>query len=138
MVEQASKKTLNKLDKNVQKWAARLGAVATIIGVLTAGGAWVINQIDNNLASRIENQTAAIQTEVKELSSSMEDQNEQTELQLTRLELMALITHDPDNVVEIEKVAYHYFRELGGNYYMDSEYSKWCKTYGADCEIMLK
>ena len=138
MAKITSLKKIEKVDENVQKWAKRLGAIATIIGVTTAAGAWLINQINDNLASHIEKQTASIQAEVQGLSNKVDSQNERTELQLTRLELMTLISDDPHNVVEIEKVAYHYFHDLKGNYYMDSEYSRWCQEYGGDCEIMYK
>lgn len=131
-------KKIEKVDENVQKWAKRLGAIATIIGVVTAAGAWLINQIDNSLAARIENQTNAMQQEVQSLSDKIDIQDKQTELQLTRLELMTLMDSDPENIVEIEKVAHHYFVDLQGNSFMTSLYNKYCKQYGADCEIMFK
>ena len=127
-----------KLDKSVQKWATRLGAIATIIGFLVAGGGWVIHQVDNAVATRIENQTNSIQYEVKKLSDKVDYQDRESELQLTRLELMMLMETSPDNIVEIEKVAYRYFQVLKGNTYMTSEYSKWCRTYGGNCDIMIK
>lgn len=131
-------KKIEKVDENVQKWAKRLGAIATIIGVITAAGAWLTNQIDNSLAAHIEGQTSAIQSEVQDISKKMEAQDRQTELQLTRLELMTLMNNDPTNVVEIEKVAHHYFKTLGGNSYLTSLYSVYCRQYGADCEIAFK
>lgn len=134
----------DKLDERVQKWATRLGAVATIIGFVAAGGGWLIHQVDNAVASHIEAQTTEIQTEVKniqgeveKLSDKVESQDKQTDLQLTRLELMTLMENDPQNTVEIEKLAHYYFQN-GGNSYMSSMYAKYCKQYGADCEIMYK
>ena len=126
------------LDENVQKWASRLAAVATIVGTLAAAGTWLISQIDNSLAAHIESQTNQMEEQVSSLSNKVDDQSKQTELQLTRLELMTLMDSDPDNVVEIEKVAYHYFRDLNGNSYMSSLYNSWCHKYGGDCGIMLK
>lgn len=132
------KKLLDRFDKSAQKWAKRLGAIATIVGVVTAAGAWLINQIDNSLAAHIESQTAEMQQEIQKLSNKVDAQDKQTELQLTRLELMSLMDSDPHNVVEIEKVAYRYFRDLNGNSYLTSVYSSWCQAYGGDCQIMLK
>ena len=126
------------LDKSIQKWATRVGAIVTIIGALTAGGSWLVNQIDNNLASRIEEQTSQMQSEIQKMAEKADEQDAQTELQLTRLELMMLMETNPYNIVEIEKVAHHYFQDLKGNYYMTSEYSDWCKKYGGDCDIILK
>ena len=126
------------LDKGVQKWATRLGAIATIVGVLVAGGGWLIHQVDNAVAMRIETQTESIQTEVKSLTEKIDDQDKQTELSLTRLELMMLIDADPTNTVEIERVAHKYFKDLSGNSYMTSEYNRWCHAYAGDCEVLFK
>lgn len=131
-------KFLDKFDKKVQKWAARIGAIVTIVGAITAGGSWLLSQINDNLAAKLEEQTSELQQEVQKLSDKVDTQDKKTDLQLTRLELMSLMENDPTNVVEIEKVANHYFNELKGNYYMDSEYSRWCKAYEGDCEIMFK
>lgn len=132
------KKIWDNLDKKAQIWATRLTAVATIVGVLAAAGSWIIGQVDDSLATRLENQTASIQQEIKDLKKEADANNKQTELQLTRLELMTLIEADPENIIEIEKVAKRYFHDLGGNAYMSSEYTRWCKQYQADCEIIFK
>lgn len=136
MVSKAKKKW-DSLDKNVQKWATRLGAIATIVGVLTAGGGWLIHQVDNAVASRIETQTTEIQQEVQKLSEKVDAQDKQTDLQLTRLELMNLIELDPTNVIEIEKVAKHYFIDLQGDWYLTSVYSKWAKQYGGNMDFVV-
>ena len=125
------------LDKDIQKWATRLGAIATIIGFLVAGGGWVVNQINDNLATRLESQTADIQAEVQKLSEQVTVNDQQREIQITRLELMYLIQHDPENTVEIEKLARHYF-QAGGNSYMSSVYAQYCKSHNADCEVMYR
>lgn len=132
------KKKWDSLDKNVQKWAARLGAIATIVGVLVTGGSWIVSQLDNAVATHLEDQTQSIQAEVQQLSDKVSTKDRESELQLNRLELMMLMDNDPNNIVEIEKVAHHYFKDLGGNSYMSSLYAKYCKQYGADCEIMYK
>ena len=134
----ALKSKWDKLDDKAQKWAKRLTTFATIIGVLVAASSWLINQLDNAVAARLEAQTASLQQEVETLSKGREQADRQTELQLTRLELMMLIAHDPENVVEIEKIAHRYFNDLSGNSYMSSEYSNYCKQYSADCEIIFK
>ena len=127
------------LDKGVQKWATRLGAIATIVGVLVAGGGWLIHQVDNAVAMRIETQTESIQQEVQKLSDKVENQDRETELQLTRLELMMLIETDPENIVGIERLARHYFSPpLDGNSYMTSYYTKWAKLYGGDLSLATK
>lgn len=126
------------LDKSVQKWATRVGAITTIIGAIVAGGSWLIHQVDNAVATRIENQTDALQQEVKNLSDKVDEKDRQFDLQLTRLELMNLIELDPHNVVEIEKVAKHYFSDLRGDWYLTSVYSKWAKQYGGDMTYVIE
>lgn len=126
------------LDTRVQKIAKLLTGIAAIIGVLAAGTGWLLGQIDTAISKKIEAQTTTLQQEVKQIASDREATAKQTELQLTRLELLLLMETDPDNVVEIEKVAHRYFRVLGGNAYLSSEYSRWCKAYSADCEIIFK
>lgn len=126
------------LDTKVQKLAKLLTSVAAIIGVLTAGTAWFLGQIDSAISNKIEDQTATLQQEVKQIASDREATAKQTELQLTRLELLMLMETDPDNAIEIEKVARRYFIDLGGNTYMSSEFSRWCKLHNADCEIVFK
>lgn len=128
----------DKLDDNTQKWAKRLTSIATIIGVLVAGGGWIINQLDNAVATRLEEQTTSLQQEVESLSKGREQADHQTELQLTRLELMMLMAHAPENIVEIEKIARHYFVDLKGDTYMTSEYTKWAKSYGGDMEYVIE
>lgn len=132
------KKKWDSLDKNVQKWAATLGAIATIVGTLVAGGSCIVSQLDNAVAAKIDNQTAAVQQEVQKLTDKVTEQDAQQDLQLTRLELMALMDNNPYNVVEIEKVARHYFHDLEGDWYMSELYSNWAKTYGGNPEIVVK
>lgn len=131
------KKKWDSLDKNIQKWATRLAAIATIVGVLTAGGGWLIHQVDNAVASRIEDQTTELQQEVQTISTEVKKHEEQSDLQLTRLELMNLIQLDPTNVIEIEKVAKHYFIDLQGDWYLTSVYSKWAKQYGGNMDFVV-
>lgn len=134
-----AKKKWDSLDKNVQKWATRLGAIATIVGVLTAGGGWLIHQVDNAVASRIEAQTTEIQQEVQKLTEKVSEHEYQTDVKLTRFELLMLMEHDPENIVGIERLARHYFSPpLDGNSYMTSCYTKWAKLYGGDLSLATK
>ena len=138
MVNRAKKKW-DSLDKNIQKWATRLGAIATIIGIVTAGGGFLIHQVDTAVATRIETQTTQIQQEVQKLSETVEAQDREQEQRLMRLELMMLMEHDPDNVLGIEKLAKEYFSErINGNSYMTAYYTRWAKQYGGDLSVVLK
>lgn len=122
------------LDKGVQKWATRLGAITTIIGALVAGGRWLIHQVDDAVATRIEGQTVQIQQEVQKLTEKVDVHKEKSEMQIMRLELLALVESDPTNVIEIKKL-YHEYREKGGNSYIASVMQKWCDKYYTTCDL---
>ena len=81
---------------------------------------------------------AALQklTEARQAEASLQTDKGTTERSLTRIELMLLIQHDPANTFEIEKVARHYFVDLGGNWYMAALYSDWAATYGGDTSFV--
>ena len=147
------KKKWDGLDKNVQKWATRLGAIATIVGILATSGGWIVSQLDNAVAARIENQTVAVQQEVQKLSDNVDTISEENSEQISKKTSSqsyysksrsksksnnSKSQSNYNSTVEIEKVAHHYFKDLGGNSYMSSLYAKYCKQYGADCEIMYK
>ena len=129
----------DKLDEKAKKWAARLTAFATIIGVLAAGGGWIINQLDNAVATRIEAQTVSLEKEVEELTTATNKADKEIELQLMRLELMMLIESDPENVIGIERLARKYFSPpMNGNSYMTAFFTKWAKAYGGDLSLVLE
>lgn len=131
-------KTSTKISKlattwdNADKWAKRvLGAIATIgtiAGIITGITGWVTNQLDSHLDPKLEN----LASQIEELRAGSEKADKTLELSNTRLELTTLIAHNPDNVLEIEKVARYYFIELGGDWYMSQIYSTWAREYGGD------
>ena len=44
----------------------------------------------------------------------------------TRIQLLTLIKHDPDNAESILKVARHYFVDLSGDWYATAIFQNWC------------
>lgn len=46
-----------------------------------------------------------------------------------RIQLIMIMTHQPDNIDTILKIAEVYFVELGGDWYMTSEFNKWAKAH---------
>lgn len=54
------------LDKGLQKWATRIGAVVAIGGALAGAGTWLLNQID----SRFSAQTVELKSEIDEVKLS--------------------------------------------------------------------
>lgn len=123
----AKKESLyDKADKRLRKWAATIGAIVAIMGALSGMLSWIQSQFANAVSSQI----SAFQQETR-------DADIRHEQAVTRLELMILMEHDPENVVAIEQIAKHYFGELKGNRYMTSKYSAWAKQYGGDMAIVI-
>lgn len=122
------------LEDRTKRLAGIISAIGVVVGGAIAGGHWVINSIDNRIAI----QTNAISQEVAELRVQSEANDAESEKSLKRLELMALIRNNPENKAEIEKVAYHYFVTLDGDWYATEFYSNWAAKYGGDITIVVK
>ena len=127
MPKKVEKLKLKNWPQKLKDIAALISAVIVIGGALIAGGKWLLTEI-----------TASTNTRVSALEAKIDDNYAKDELATTRLELMVLMEHDPDNVIEIEKLAKHYFSDLNGNSYLTSVFSRWCREHGANCEIVLK
>ena len=119
-------KLYDRTDKKLQRIAGTTGAVMAILGAATGACSWVTNQFQSAIASQI----SGFQQEVRESTT----ENKQA---ITRVELMMLMEHDPENVVAIEQMAKYYFSELGGDKYMTGKYSAWAKKYGGDMTIVI-
>lgn len=120
---------LKNIPQKVKDIAAFISAVLVIFTALVGAGHWIVKEV-----------TAATNDRIDSLEAKIDDNQESTELSTTRLELMMLLDHDPDNVIEIEKLARKYFNPpLNGNTYMTSVISEWCQQHNIDCgTIILK
>lgn len=120
---------LKNVSQKVKDLSAFITAVIAIGAALLGAGQWIVHEV-----------TASTNNRVDALESKIDDNQQANELATTRLELMMLLDHDPDNIIEIEKLARKYFNPpLNGNTYMTSVISKWCETHGIDCgTIILK
>lgn len=119
---------LQKIPSTLQKMAATVSALLAIFGAVAGAGNWLVHEI-----------TATTNERIDTLEETLAETNRENRLSIVRLELMTLISNDPTNIVEIEKLARIYFGELNGNSYMTSVVSKWCKEYDSDCsKIILK
>lgn len=120
---------LKNVPQKVKDIAAFISAVLVIFTALVGAGHWIVKEV-----------TASTNDRIDALEDKIDDNQETTELATTRLELMMLLDHDPDNVIEIEKLARKYFNPpLNGNTYMTSVISEWCLEHNIDCgTIILK
>lgn len=122
----AKKLTYDKADKKLRKWSATIGAIIAIIGALTGALSWLQSQFAN-----------AVTAQISDFQQEARDADTRHEQAVTRLELMMLMEHDPENVVAIEQMARYYFDELKGDKYMTGKYSAWAKQYGGDMTIVI-
>lgn len=79
----------------------------------------------------------AVTSQISDFQQEMEQANTKHEQTITRVELIALIEHDPNNTAAIEKIAKYYFRDLNGDSYMLQKYSDWAREYGGDINIII-
>lgn len=131
----AVKSKLKRIDEKwdaMDKWLKRLisfgASIATIAGVCAGAVTWALSQLGTVIDARMETTIA----EVESIRQGVDENKRNIDLSTTRLELLSLIAHNADNVLEIEKVAYHYFVELGGDWYMSQIYTDWATAYNAD------
>lgn len=68
--------------------------------------------------------------EIKRDLVTMKRSYEDTNVRVTRMELMGLIKDDPDNIDAILQVAEYYFIELDGNAYAHAVFEKWAIEHG--------
>ena len=116
----------DKADKKLHRWASTIGAIIAIVGALTGALGWAQAQFSN-----------AVAAQMGELREEMQESDRRSEVQITRLELMTLIDTQPENTVEIEKVAKHYFHDLKADWYLSGVYSAWAREYGGDMSIVI-
>lgn len=122
----ATKQTkIEKADKHLKRVSGTIGAVAVIVGAATGLCTWVSNQFQSVVSAQIE----VLQEEVQAADKSQS-------LAIMRLELMSLIAHDPENVVEIERLGKKYF-QTGGDSWMSSIYSDYAKEHGLDTSFIV-
>lgn len=65
----------------------------------------------------------------KELDCMKKSLND-TNIRVTRMELLRLMQSDPENIDAILQVAEYYFIELDGNAYVHAIFEKWAKEHG--------
>ena len=127
MKNKQSKLKIKNWPQKVKDISALISAIIVIGGALIGGGKWLLSEINASTNARVDS-----------LEEKIDSNSTKDELATTRLELMVLIEHDPENTIEIEKLAKHYFSDLNGNSYLTSVFSKWCREHDANCEIVIK
>lgn len=100
--------------------------VITAVGIISAAavgiGTWCITRINAETNSKID-----------EVSNKIDS----IELNSTRSQLLTLISDYPDNEDEILKVAKYYFKDLNGDWYMTTLFTKWAEDRGLNTDTIV-
>ena len=106
--------------------AAGIPAIVTIVSA-------ILQHRSKRLTDAMKENCAHMDERFNEVDKKIAEGQRKDELAITRVELMMLMTHNPDNVLEIERLAKKYFTPpLNGDSYMSQLYSDYAKAYGAD------
>lgn len=97
-----------------------------ITAILSSAGLFSLIQF---LVVRHDNKKNNFTSVMKELKE-IKDGQKNTDIRITRMELMNLIKEDPDNIDAILQVAEYYFIELDGNAYAHAIFEKWAIEHG--------
>lgn len=138
---------MSKLKKVAQKWdeidyfwqriLKFCAAVGIVIGVISSITGWAGTQLTSAIENQLSLRLNSSESQLEAITQRIEFAENKNELSNTRIELLMLINHSPTNTVEIEKVARHYFINLGGDWYMSQIYSDWAKAYGGDISFVI-
>lgn len=110
------------LNAKTQRVVTTITSVGIIIGAFFGCSNYIVTQLDHH----IQDQMSDVKSDVSEIKLSS-----------TRNELLLMIEHNPNNVVEIERLAKVYFVDMKGDFYMTGVYSKWAKKYGGDTSFVV-
>lgn len=97
-----------------------------ITAILSSAGLFSLIQF---LVVRHDNKKNDFASVMKELRSIKEGQKN-TDIRITRMELLGLIKDDTDNIDAILQVAEYYFIKLNGNAYAHAFFEKWANEHG--------
>lgn len=99
---------------------------AIIIAILSSAGLFGLIQFLITRHDSKKRDYDFIKTELSNIKNSQNDTN----VRVTRMELLSLLRNDPDNVDAILQVAEYYFIELDSNAYAHAIFEKWAKEHG--------
>lgn len=117
----ATQKHKEKMSEKIVKKTKSLADIITAVGVIGAAllgvGSWVVTNINKGVSDKLD---------------TIIDKVDTAEENATRSQLLTLMSDYPDNESEILKVAQYYFKDLNGDWYMTSLFTKWAESRGLD------
>ena len=110
------------LNSKTQRIVTTITSAGIIIGAFFGFSNYIVTQLDLH----IQDQMSDVKADVAEIKLSS-----------TRNELLLMIEHNPNNVIEIERLAKVYFVDMKGDFYMTGLYSDWAKKHGGDTSFVV-
>ena len=114
--------SLKNIPKIIKDTAAVITAISVIAGALITCSSFIGSKITESVDKKLDN-----------ISEKLDN----IELDSTRTQLLTLLKNYPDNKSEILKVAYHYFKELDGDWYMSELFDEWSKERNIDVSHIM-
>ena len=113
--------------------AAGVPAIVTIVSA-------ILQHRSKKLTDAMKENCAHMDERFNEVDKKIVEGQRKDELAITRVELMMLMAHNPENVLEIERLARKYFDPnwLNGNSYMTGIVSRWSKEHGIDPNAIIR
>lgn len=110
-----------KIDTKIKRISGTIAALTVVIGAVAGACSWVSNQF-----------AEAVSSQISDFQDEVRDADKELQQSVTRVEILGLIEHDPENTVAIEKLARYYFSELKGDKWMSERYSRYARQHGLD------
>lgn len=120
-----AQKIVNKWDSlnaKTQRIVTTITSAGIIIGAFFGCSNYIVSQLDQH----IQDQMSDVKEDVAEIKLSS-----------TRNELLLMMRNNPENVIEIERLAKAYFVDMKGDFYMTGLYSDWAKKHGGDTSFVV-
>lgn len=119
-------KNIFKALKSVPTWIIQIAAVITALGVLAGAVATADAFLLDRATTRLEERIKPIEQDINEIK-----------LDETRLQLLYMLEHRPEDTENILKIAKKYFVDMGGDWYMTAIFDEWCEERGIHREFEL-
>lgn len=111
MTQNKGIKMLKAAPERIKQVAGVVSSILVIGGAIGGFTAFVSNRIVDKIDERIQPLTETVKA---------------VQLDTTRLQLIQMMEHEPEDAEGIMKLAKYYFVDLGGDWYMTSVFNEWC------------